>query len=646
MIVILALASALLATLALRSYRAAGVQQAFYQQNFAPAVMIACGRGFVMPQPTPQALQDFLELRQDRFDCAALPAAVKVGPVEWNAAWVYLYRASATVWRITGVSWSALDVLLAMMCAAATVATYAIFRLAGPVSTAAPLAILLTVSPANLTHLLSLRDYSKAPFALGAIFVLALLVIRPMRPRTTILLAAAFGAIVGIGWGFRGDLIVFAPFGILVALFGVPASLPQRAMVAAAMFATFVIVAIPVLAGMSSSGCQFHLALLGLTTPVLRELGIAPAPYQFSDQFLDASVAMRVADYSQRALGIPANVLCSPAYEAASSRLFVSIASMFPSDLIAHAYGAALSILRGGLDLSASMQAPRPFAGTGWLVAAFNAMARISGALSPVGPLLFLAAVGATWLRSRRLALALAAFTLFLAAYPAIEFEERHWFHLRFLPWFSLVVVAGAGIGAWARAQWLTAVVVAAVLILALAVPLWVARSIQTRSVRGLIAAYQAAPGEPLPIDYEDEFVKVRWQLVPVPAAAEGVTSDLLAVTLDANACSGASDVAITARYEFAAPSHDFSTSMSIERPIRGRDKRLFIPVFSVTSSDKPLTHFSGFAISGAPATCIAIVERVIDRDAIPLWLQVQVPADLSNAQLYHSLRQPRMLRW
>ena len=61
---------------------------------------------------------------------------------------------------------------------------------------AALLSLLLTLSPANLTHLLSLRDYSKAPFVLAAILILAVLVLRPMARAWTLALAALYGAVV------------------------------------------------------------------------------------------------------------------------------------------------------------------------------------------------------------------------------------------------------------------------------------------------------------------------------------------------------------------------------------------------------------------------------------------------------------------
>ncbi|HWI18676.1 MAG TPA: hypothetical protein VNT81_13070 [Vicinamibacterales bacterium] len=641
----IALVAMSVAVLALRSYRDAGVPQSFYQQNFAPAVMVACGRGFVTPQSAPQQLQDFLQLRQDAFNCEALPADLKVSAVEWNAAWVYLYRATGSVWRLTGVAWSKLDRLVGLMCGVSAAALYGILRLAGGIPAAAVIALVLTLSPVHLAQLLSLRDYSKAPFALAAIFLLGLLVTTRLRLPAMLSVAATCGAVIGIGWGFRGDLVILVPFAFAVVLALLPVPFGHRALVAAAMATLLLVTAAPVVSGMASSGCQFHLALLGLTSPVLHEMGMAPAPYQFSDQFLDASVAARVAEYSQRVLGAPAGALCSPSYESAAARLYFDLASMFPSDLIAHAYGSVLSILRSGLDLGGTGQTPWPFAGASWFSATAGAVARMTGALSVVGPLLFLGAFGVVWIRSRRLAIALAAFTLFLAGYPAIEFEGRHWFHLRFLPWFSLLIIIGADLRSWRREQVQGALLAMAAFAAILVLPLAAARSVQGTSVRGLIAQYQSAPAVPLALERNGDLVTVTWP--PSEAAmADGVTADFLAVTLDGDACADAASagpLGIGARYQAESPSHDFSTTMAIERPITGRSRRMFLPVFEVIGEGRRLARFLGFR---APLNCIAGVDRVVAGGAPSLWLQLQLPPDTSDTPLYHSIRTPRALRW
>src|SRR5947207_6771909 len=52
----------------------AGRQPQFYQAYFEPAVMFACGRGFLLAHPTIPAVQDFLEQKTDRLSCDQIPA--------------------------------------------------------------------------------------------------------------------------------------------------------------------------------------------------------------------------------------------------------------------------------------------------------------------------------------------------------------------------------------------------------------------------------------------------------------------------------------------------------------------------------------------------------------------------------------------
>ena len=64
---------------------------------------------------------------------------------------------------------------------------------------------------------------------LGAVLILAALVIRPMRRAGILLLAAAYGVVVGVGYGFRGDLAVMVPFGAVIVLLFLPGAFRSNA---------------------------------------------------------------------------------------------------------------------------------------------------------------------------------------------------------------------------------------------------------------------------------------------------------------------------------------------------------------------------------------------------------------------------------
>ena len=70
----------------IKAYRARGHQPVFYQQNFGPAVMMACGYGFTQPPyaAAPPSLLAFLRLERDDFNCGDLPQPMPTEPVSWN----------------------------------------------------------------------------------------------------------------------------------------------------------------------------------------------------------------------------------------------------------------------------------------------------------------------------------------------------------------------------------------------------------------------------------------------------------------------------------------------------------------------------------------------------------------------------------
>lgn len=640
----------------MRGFREAGAQPLFYQSNFEPAVMMACGRGFVTSPSMPRELADFLNVTRGDFDCARLPAAMteRMLTAPANANWYYLYGAAAAVWKVTGVSWAALDVLVSAMSAIVCAVLYGLFRLVTARSVAAAIAIVLILSPANMTHLLSLRDYSKAPFVLAAILILAVLVMRPMQRLATLALAAAYGLVVGIGYGFRGDLAVMVPFGAFVVLVFLPgafrASAGRNALAAAVLLASFCAVAWPVISGLKFGGCQYHFSLLGLTEPLTTELRLTPSIYRFGEQTTDTFADLKVGDYAVRVMGAPLPRLCTAAYDTASGRLYFQLARTFPADFVVRAYASVLMILRVGLAVPGAMIPMLPFSDSATMTAVYAALSAITLPVAQLGVLVTFAAVMAAWASSIRLGMALTVFVLFLAGYPAIRFDERHWFHLRFIPWWAAALVITEllqpGALAWERPRLVRAGVAVGLLLGAMAIALSALRFVQSRSVEQIIAGYLAAPSESMPVHAQDgSSLLVDWRPHDYAVSPEHRASDLVAVTLDSAACAGAGPLALTVKYDADVPSHDMTSTFRVPRPSAAAvPTKLFVPVFWQGVGDGVELRFSGFQLAGAPVACIGQVARVAHDSRLPLWLEMQVPADWANQPLYESMRLPRML--
>ena len=125
-----------------------------------------------------------------------------------TGSWRYLLHTVGFAWRVLGVSWSGLGPFFGTMFGVTFATLYAIFRLATGPLVALGCTVGLRFSILQLKYLPHLRDYAKAPFTLVLIVLLGALVLGQLSWKRTLLIAAAYGAVLGVGYGFRADLLV------------------------------------------------------------------------------------------------------------------------------------------------------------------------------------------------------------------------------------------------------------------------------------------------------------------------------------------------------------------------------------------------------------------------------------------------------
>ena len=208
-----------------RTVIAAGGQPWFYQVDFGPAVMMACGHGFTVPDDTQiPPLADFLQRKVPRFSCGELPERPPLrapgGAQPW-LAWAHLIRSAGIIWQFTDISWIALAPIAGVFLASTAVLSFMLLRLVAgvPLALAGTLAIL--TSPLMLVQLPYFRDFSKVPFMLAIGWVFASLMTPQLPLRRLIALATIYGIVLGVSLGFRNDPIVTLPvFFVLVATAG------------------------------------------------------------------------------------------------------------------------------------------------------------------------------------------------------------------------------------------------------------------------------------------------------------------------------------------------------------------------------------------------------------------------------------------
>ena len=639
------LASAWWATSYWNASIAGGREPLFYQEYFEPAVMMACGKGFVVSATQPKPLEDFLWRRKPGFSCADLPSDLRLG-VAGNHQWgmAYLMMLVSAAWRVLGISWTGLGPLCGALFGTMVAAAYGIFRLGmGRVISVAG-SVALAVSTIQLQNAPQLRDSAKAPFALALVLLLGWLIKARPAPRIVIPLAVAYGAVLGIGYGFRTDFLVFVPL-LILALFafiegGLLRHLKLKAVAAVLGLASVVVCAWPVLSAITTKGgCEWHVALLGFSSPFDGDLGVAPAPYSVSYAYLDAFMYREVSSYAARRQP-SAGVMryCSREYDVAGQHFFFDIARAVPADLLTRAYAS----VRGMWEL--------PFRWTGsplpgWHPRLYYARERVSGWLTGTGFIAVLLAVLAVASRNPRWAGCLCVLLLYLGGYPALQSDPRHYFHLEFIGWWAMGLVAHVVIQ-FARAAYrrgapaalaafvpdapaaiLRVVAFASVVIAMLAIPLVSLRWYQQREMRAYLDRYIGAPKWPVALNAAAPPViqDIALRTTPGQPSSSLAQSALLEVDVDATACGG--PVAVSFVYP-KGPAEGFSQTLTADFAAGGGLTRVFFPAYE---------YFRGVTVD-KPA-CFRGAFQVADVRPFPLLMAAVLAPGWEGRPLYQRLK-------
>ena len=634
-ITVLFVASALWGARYVTSFVANGGQPSFYQHYFEPAVMLACGHGFTVADvPRPQIVDDFLFQRTDSVDCDRLPESLAVNTRDvYQYAWLYLMGLVGVTWTIVGVSWSALTPLFGILFGLVIVLAYSIFRTVVPQPLAVAAAVLLSLSSLHLQNLPHLRDYAKAPFVLALVLILFWLVRLPFDGRRLLALATAYGIVLGIGYGFRTDLLAnVPPLIVTIALFlpdGVRQHVGVRLAAIAVALAMFVVVSWPAASYVvRSGGCQWHAALLGMSDRFTSDLHVTPSVYDWVPAFSDEYLHAAVSSTESRMTGGGPLEYCSAGYDAATGRMLRDILTRFPADALTRAYASMGRII----DL--------PFYwwdSSSW-GSASGILLKLVVRAAGLSVVVLVIGLG---VRSLRLGLFALCVVVYFGGYPSMQFSNRHYFHLEFIGWMAMAFVGWhllrllvearrdgvARLVVEGRRHALRAAAFAAACALALALPLFVLRAIQHREALALIQSLLDAPRAEVPMAASADGTS----LMPADGAIDfgsdqrGVA--YLDLHVDLQACPRV--VHLGVRYDSSRPPYDFSAPVDAQPP-GSIPERILLPVYR---------FFSGFALPPAEAGCISRVERLQSTQGLPLLPQLTLPRDWQGGRLHQALR-------
>lgn len=613
-----------------QAWMAQGGQPVYYQLYFEPAVMVACGKGFaVIDSERPQALDDFLNLRRDRIECADLPHDAQVGRQKlFQGALRYLLTTVGWAWWLLGISWTGMGPFFGLLFGTVIALSYGIFRLGIGRPAALACALAFAISAGHLTNLPHLRDYAKAPFTLALVLLLGLMVTLPLRRGVLLALAAAYGAVVGVGYGFRSDFLVNVPVFVFVVFAFLEGSLLKNLLLklsASLVFiAAFLLVSWPVTSTVyAKGGCQWHVALLGLQSPFDSGLRIAPAPYDFGYAYSDAYLEQTITGYAHRMEPASTTMgFCSHEYDVQSGNYLVTIVSAFPADIIARAYGSVLQIMELPF-----VRLLKPL--EGWATGLYEARREFLQPKVGWGLYFGCAALLMVGARSLRLAAFLLFFVAYFGGYPAIQFHDRHHFHLEFMSWWAIGFVihhtVTSAIGLWRsrpERKQVTAGVAqsaafAAAAVALVVLPLLGARWYQQRQATNLFASYIDAPKAVLPSSGAVPGDVPPWSWPQL-------------IEVDLNLAQCGRDPAVTFRYEPDAPGGDLSRVVTVERrPTVDGVTRIYQPVFR---------HYRGLEYSDARPGCVVGAARLADQQGFPMLFSATLPPNWQNAALHQRL--------
>ena len=606
----------------------------FYQRDLAPAVMEACGRGFVRPLVFAQipGLGDFLTLKQPSFSCDQIPEKFEQGALnKFQAGSRYLMGSVAMNWRFTGVSWAALLPLYALFFGLSSAAAYGVFRLGMGKPLAAILAILFLQSQLQLNNLPHLRDYAKAPFIIAIVMLLGWLVKYPLGPKKTVLFSPLTGVVMGVGIGFRMDLLIFIPAALITLVAFTPSGFARDLRTRLSAMAVFVLIcaalAWPTLSALSGGGNTFHVILLGLFSPFDQGLNIQPpVTYEWGNFYNDAYTSNILNSYAHRLWNISEPIrLATQAYEQAGMAYYLEILRQFPADIATRFLAAVIMIVQ-----SHGIESAPPWLGT----------------LSPYVLLVSLFLMAAFNLR---IAIFVLLAVLFLSGYPALQFHGRHWFQLQIVPLFFFGFLGQQILSKkWQLLNRCSAGAVKRLtlfllLLLALLSIFFALRSYQQNHVPILLKNYEKLPFGALEMEASnntDGTIRLR-PIVQVSSESKDnfpLRTGYWGLELDGSTC-GRSQVSVQIQYRYSDPF--YNTSRPVTFDTRTPLRYIFHTYSSIGSQYgvyAGFAEFDGIDVSEEDFPCIKKFGELKGFEKLPLLMNLTFREGWENEKLYQTI--------
>jgi hypothetical protein len=377
-----------------------------------------------------------------------------------------------------------------------------------------------------------------------------------------------------------------------------------------------------------TSRCQWHIAALGLSSDATKSLQLTIPPYDWLDGFTDEFVYTTTTSYAARVQpGVKHIEYCSADYDNATRAFMLDVVSHTPADFLVRAYASSLAMVQLPLRWR---RAPMPHVAVDY----YKIRSALTSHATDAGIFIVILSIGFVAAASVRLGLFLIGFLLYFGGYPAVQFGNRHFFHLEFITWWAFgfllqqtVTLAVARVrGRPGPMPALPALRKSALVLagsfVALAGALWIARWYQEAAMEPLVQQYVSAQRDAVPLDEGPGKVQ-RIGAAAKPTDPE--TADLVEVDLNEWQCPKES------KLKFVYPrSHlGFARDFEIVPGTSRAPTRILLPVYAT---------FEGVTVADAPAGCLAGVYRVQHPERFALMPKVTLRPGWEGQPLYQSL--------
>lgn len=325
----------------------------FYQADYDAAVAFACtGQVGEITGDRPKALNDFLSKSRMSLTCEEvfpLPPGASVGEPNFFhkqiIGSIYLF---GWLWKLFGVSWALGGWVAGLFSAMTMLGMILLARLFVPRWATLAIAPAVFVFDDGLRqYIIHLRDYSKAAFFFGLLFLLAACFEASGKRRIALAALAALG--ISLALGFRQDTSPFVYMFGLVLLSGLLRVGQRLTSVAALTAFLVVLLAFPFLVydPWKESGTNvFHFYILGQTSQFLEDLKVIPSFFLPGYLYIDTA-AWALVGLHQQSMGFEIPDYGTAGYDTAGRAVLLLDIWQFPGDVAAKSLSAFVLALFG-----------------------------------------------------------------------------------------------------------------------------------------------------------------------------------------------------------------------------------------------------------------------------------------------------------